>query len=216
MYEADQLLRLFEARMEELGMTQVELGTKAFGKADNTAIQSMRRGSVPAIDRVAAMAAALGMEVYVGMPRATSFSAESADTDIVRPDGLQGGYLPVPWHPAMQEKGVSPIALQSSWIAAQGLAPNNLRAITPKESLLPFAVAKSTVAVVLANAPQKGVGGIWCFQEGGSIGIARTMFVDGIPILLPKNDREEARFLNSIDGQPSGLLGKVVWLGTAT
>ncbi len=69
MYKASDILLLFEARMDELGMTQVELGMKAFGKPDNAAIQGLKRGSIPALDRVAAMAKALDLEVYLGPKR---------------------------------------------------------------------------------------------------------------------------------------------------
>ncbi|MEO5614997.1 MAG: S24 family peptidase [Cypionkella sp.] len=55
--------------MLELGMPQVELGMRAFGTADNAAIQGLKPGSVLALNGVAAMAEALHLEVYLGPPR---------------------------------------------------------------------------------------------------------------------------------------------------
>ncbi|MDB5661114.1 MAG: hypothetical protein JWS10_3729, partial [Cypionkella sp.] len=79
-----------------------------------------------------------------------------------------------------------------------------------------FTDAKKTVAVIQTNAAQRGSGGVWCFQEGANIGIARTVFVDGIPILLPRTENEEARTLSKRAALAARLLGKVVWLGIIT
>ncbi|MBR9822504.1 MAG: hypothetical protein GYB51_16075 [Rhodobacteraceae bacterium] len=69
MYEPEEILSLFESERERLGLSQAEVGARAFGKSDNTAFQNMRRGSAPRFDKVAALAEALGLELYLGPRR---------------------------------------------------------------------------------------------------------------------------------------------------
>lgn len=69
MYDTKSLLIQIESRLHDLGMSQAQLGLKAFGKSDNTAIQSLKKGSSPSIERLAAIADALDLELYIGPRR---------------------------------------------------------------------------------------------------------------------------------------------------
>lgn len=163
------------------------------------------------------LARVLGLDCYFGPKRVFSGFAEQADdSDLLNSSAARSGHLPIPWHPAMQKKGTSPVAFLHSWLASEGLAPDHLQAIAPKKSLLSFTDSKNTVAVIQTNAAQKGAGGVWCFQEDNTIGIARTVFLDGKPILLPRTESEEARTLSQSNEHGARLLGKVVWLGLLT
>lgn len=63
------LYELVEKRRIELGLSQVDIGRRAFGKADNSAVQNLKKGSSPSVDNMAAICAALGMELYIGPKR---------------------------------------------------------------------------------------------------------------------------------------------------
>ncbi len=78
MMDASEIYALFEARRKELGLSQAEVGMLAFNKADNAALQNIKKGSSPSIERVSAIARALGLDLYLGEQK----QAEAALADM--------------------------------------------------------------------------------------------------------------------------------------
>lgn len=74
--DAAKIYSVFEERRAELGLSQADVGRLAFGKADNAPLQNIKKGSSPSVERVAAIAAALGLELRLGAPTPT----------VIRPD----------------------------------------------------------------------------------------------------------------------------------
>ncbi len=210
------LLSILESRMEELGITQSELGKRAFGKAVNTAIQSLKKGSSPAYDRVAAMADALGMELYLGPPRvkAPGF-AESAEELSDRPQHRSTGsdYLPIPWHSPSIGGGSSPVMFSYAWMTANGLIPDDLAAIAVDHADMADLPGGKTLAVIDTRARSGKVFGIWCYNEGASTVMARLLFDQGSIIILSGKANSPPRMLMSTVAAGIRLLGKVVWIG---
>lgn len=69
MPSARQIYETLEARRRDLGLSQAEVGERAFGRADNSAFQALRRGSSPSADKLEALCGALGLEFYFGPER---------------------------------------------------------------------------------------------------------------------------------------------------
>ena len=69
MLDAEQILALIEDRRKDLGLSQAEVSVRAFGRKDNSAIQNIKRGSLPSADKLQALAQALGLEFYFGHKR---------------------------------------------------------------------------------------------------------------------------------------------------
>lgn len=67
--EPTDLYRILEDRRLELGLTQAEVTERAFGRADTSSIQNIRRGKAPSITSAAAICDALGLEFYIGPRR---------------------------------------------------------------------------------------------------------------------------------------------------
>jgi phage repressor protein C with HTH and peptisase S24 domain len=110
----------------------------AFGKQDNTAMQSLRKGSSPAFDRVAALAAALGLELYLGPPRDTS-PVPTADAE---------DFVAVTRYAALASAGtgientddkLEPVIFRRDWLRGIGVAPSRARLVTAAgRSMEPF------------------------------------------------------------------------------
>ncbi len=69
MLSAEYIYEVLEKRRSELGLSQAEVGRRAFGKADNSAFQSLRKGSSPSAEKLEALCEALGLILYMGQPR---------------------------------------------------------------------------------------------------------------------------------------------------
>jgi len=81
MLNAAAIYDLIESRRRELGLSQTDVGLRAFGKADNTAIQSIKKGSAPSVERMAAIAEALDLELYLGKRRDNPQPPPALDLD---------------------------------------------------------------------------------------------------------------------------------------
>ncbi len=77
---AQQIYEILEKRRLELGMSQAEVCTKAFGKADNSPFQSLRRGSAPAPEKLKSLSDVLDLEFYFG-PRRDHGTVETVAID---------------------------------------------------------------------------------------------------------------------------------------
>ncbi|MEL6479486.1 MAG: helix-turn-helix transcriptional regulator, partial [Pseudomonadota bacterium] len=82
MLDPGSLFRIIEDRRRSLGISQIELSRRAFGPdADNSALQNLRRGSVPSAVKLERLAEATGLEFYFGEPR------DGANADPTRQQG---------------------------------------------------------------------------------------------------------------------------------
>jgi phage repressor protein C with HTH and peptisase S24 domain len=129
MYDAAEIYELVEARRRAMGLTQAQVGLLAFGKEDNTAIQSLKKGSSPAMDRIAEMARVLDLELYLGPPRTTPQLAEIA---------LDGeDFAALPLHAAQASAGpgavdgddeiVRHLLFRRTWLRDIGVSPRDAR-----------------------------------------------------------------------------------------
>jgi phage repressor protein C with HTH and peptisase S24 domain len=66
MLTPQRIYEVIDQRRRELGLSQVEVSLRAFGRADNGPLQSIRRGSWPSVEKLAALAAVLGLEFSFG------------------------------------------------------------------------------------------------------------------------------------------------------
>ncbi len=225
MYEASEILRLFEARMLELGMTQVELGMRAFGKADNAAIQGLKRGSIPALDRVAAMAKALDLEIYLGPRR------DVAPIEHVNLDGTD--FASIPFHEASLSAGngaengdanfIDYLAFRRDWLRRIGVSPAKAcLARVHGDSMVPTLRSGDMVLIDMASTEtklRKARGrkpSIFAFVEGGEARIKRIERPDQHALLLLSDNPEylpELRTGPEIERMQTSIIGKVVWSG---
>ena len=63
MQDLQGLYQKLERRRKELGLTQAQVGQRAFGRADNSALQNIRRGAWPSADRLSALCSVLGLNM---------------------------------------------------------------------------------------------------------------------------------------------------------
>jgi phage repressor protein C with HTH and peptisase S24 domain len=69
MVDSDDIYKIIEKRREELGLTQAQVSKLAFNRNDTSAIQNIKRGSSPSVDKLFKICEVLNLECYFGLPR---------------------------------------------------------------------------------------------------------------------------------------------------
>lgn len=229
MENAVELLSLFESRMRELDMTQTELGQKAFGKSDNTAIQSLKKGSSPAFDRVAAMAKALGLELYLGPPRD---GLKQRRVEYVTVEGSD--YARIPLHdaklsagPGQLNEGVAIIdhmAFRQDWLRKINVKPENaLMARVTGDSMYPgiqsgdlVMIDKTRVDVPKRTPTRKPPQlPIFAFIQDEQARVKRLerLVKERLLILYSDNKDVPPEVIGESNFHTLNILGQVVWSG---
>ena len=220
-----EIFALVEERRKELGLSQAEVSLRAFGKSDNTAIQSLKKGSSPSIDRVAAMAKVLGLECYFGPVR--DHGPQPPDAD---PEGL----AIIPLHDAFLaagsgiENGTEQIAdylaFKKEWLRKIGLSPSNAVLARAKgDSMQPviwdgdmLLIDRSkiepppTAKIDRANrhAP------VYALLDDGHAKVKRVQIMDQeVAILISDNPDYPPIFVKT---KNLTIIGKVMWWGHTT
>lgn len=228
MYDAKQILEMFEQRREELGLSQAQVGELAFGKADNSAIQNLKRGSVPALDRVQALATALGLDLYLGPKR------EAGPVEHVILEGID--YASVPLHDAFLSAGtgatngssniVDHLAFRRDWLKRLGVNPTQAcLARVSGDSMFPTLSSGDMVLIDTARKEplirqrddrDKRRSPIYAFLESGEARIKRIERPDqNLMVLLSDNPdyAPQMRTNSQIFALKLSIIGKVVWSG---
>jgi transcriptional regulator with XRE-family HTH domain len=208
-----QLYELLEARRIELGLSHMELGEAAFGRADNSAIMNIKRGSSPTIERLIAICGALGLEVFVGKPRSLAgLSEDPGPTDFAPPSQAPSGFLTIPWNQPAIGAGSAPLAIQAAWLDAQGLIPERLSAVLPDQALLENVEPGRTVAIIDSPAARRGAGSIWCLEEKGQKTLARVAWLDDCFVIMPAFAHQAPRLISGEERSQIGIIGRVAIL----
>lgn len=131
MHTTEDIYGLIEDRRRQLGLSQAEVGIRAFGKADTSFIQNIKRGSSPSYAKLAALSEALDLEFYFGPRRSAAqtiegFAEHAASLTSASIDGsteaLRHGYRTIPYHDICNgQRGTTPISLARSWIEERNL-----------------------------------------------------------------------------------------------
>ncbi len=208
----EEILILFESRMAALGMTQSQLDVKAFGKQGTSSIQNLKKGADPSYSRVAALARALGLELYLGLPRVPGLADPPADSDFHLVNIGKAGYLTLPWAEPGLGKGSAPVAVHGSWLESHSLIPDRLSAVVPDISLIDGVPAEDTVAILEKAADRRGSGQTWCIKDRGKVILARLAFIDGGFVIMPARLDQAPRVVRKDDPDGPYPLGRVALL----
>ena len=198
-------------------MTQAQLGQKAFGKPDNTAIQSLKKGSSPAVDRLQAMATAIGWELYFGPPRLNpsilpGLKEDQEETDLHTKNAFRAGYIPLPWIDPGTAEGQPPVAFSLAWLDRSGLLPDNLACVLGKSDGTTATDAAKPLLVIDRAASRTGFDW-WAIRDRSVVSAARVAFEGTSAVIMPEADGDAPRLIHDTKSTDIALLGKVVWIG---
>ncbi|MHC9236887.1 LexA family transcriptional regulator [Pseudooceanicola sp. 502str34] len=225
-------LSLVEDRRQALGYSMAELSERAFGSRKVTAVQDLKRGSSPSIERISALCEALDLEFYIGKKR------DSGVINVVMPAGdLEHDYALISSTNAEAAAGAGryvseleerePLAFRRDWLAKLDVTPSRAVLLRARgESMEPL-IWDGDVMMIDTDRTEPRVR-----PEGRSVGrgfqdeifvlrlgddlrvkAVRRPSQDKVVLYSENRSRYEPEVLTGADLKELAIIGKVVWWG---
>jgi phage repressor protein C with HTH and peptisase S24 domain len=220
------IFAMLDARRTELGLSQVEVGRRAFNHSDGSALQNMKRGSSPTFENLSKLCATLGMEVVV-RPR-----GESAEPPSVAVDGKD--YARIPIHEATLSAGpgatngeasiIDHMMFRNDWLKKVGVVASqaSLARVTG-ESMAPgiqpgdlvlIDTGKTDIPIRRRLKSSDAKAKVYAFIQDGDARVKRIERPHaGVLVLLSDNPNFPAEVVTDERPQSITILGQVVWSG---
>lgn len=217
MLSAATIYDLIETRRRELGLSQTDVGLRAFGKADNTAIQSIKKGSAPSVERMAAIADALDLELYLGRRR------DGAPPPPVEIDGEDFSTIKRVAAEASAGHGVlngdaevvGSLAFKKSWLRDHGIKPERALLVSVTgDSMDPRISAGDLVLIDLDRTEIVNGEPYIVTDTDGETRLKRLHRLGAKTLaLVSDNPAYPPELRNGPDAERVRVLGRVVWSG---
>lgn len=175
----------------------------------------LKRGSSPTYERLAAMARALGLELYLGMPRDGGLAEDPQATDLGRAEALRAGYVPIPWHDLARQKHRPPICVDQGWLDRLKLDVSTLAMVQPAH-LIGGKATTEFVAIVDRAARAATEAQTWAFIERGTVTVGVIQNERPALVLHGAEYGATSRLVTDKEREAITLLGRVVWSGQMT
>jgi phage repressor protein C with HTH and peptisase S24 domain len=229
MWTPDRIYEVLEAQREALGLSQAEVGFRAFGRADTSALQGIKRGSSPSVEKLEALCAALNLDFYFGPQR------EVRPVESVILDGAEYAHIPI--HEASLSAGpgvgndggsniIDHLAFRLDWLRRIGVSParaciarvlrDSMEPTLKSGDLVLIDQAKADPVIRRRSEMDRRLPPIYAFVQAGEARVKRIerpdtstiILISDNPIVAPEiytgTDAEELSMM---------IIGKVVWSG---
>lgn len=225
----EQIYAALEARRAELGLSQAEVGVRAFGKADNAAFQALRRGSSPSAEKLAALCQAVDWEFYFGPRRESSVSAAVpvdsttfaqiplVDAKLAAGDGAHNSNHEVVEHLAFRQEWLKRLHLNPANAVLARVTGESMRpTLEPGDTLLIDTSQSERHIEVRLRAPLKAKTPIYAFRSGGDERVKRVLRPDNDTLILLSDNPDWAPEIihgAALRRLELSIIGRVVWWG---
>jgi len=220
--ETAQIYELIEEYRKKLGLSQAEVAYRAFGQDNSAAIQGLRRGRSPGIERLSAMSEVLGLELYFGPPRDTLKHDFNSLLDLEVNDRNDFAFVPRfdvklsagPGANGDNARELASVAFRNDWMLQQGLLADRCVVTgVSGDSMEPLLFDGDLVLIDKRKADLQN-GQVYAFVDvEGDVRIKRLEKIDG-GILLRSDNPEHATDLRmGQDANQIDVIGRLVWSG---
>lgn len=210
----DFIYRALEERRIELGLSQAELGVRAFGKQDNSAMQGIRRGASPSVQKLEALAEALGLELYFG-PRRPDAKVEKTHhllSDYVLVDRFDLALSAGPGQNGENAERLSPVAYRREWLSRRGLSPAKCVVLSVDgDSMAPTLEDGALVMIDRRRTKIRNLDVYGFVDVSGDARIKRLEILADELLLRSDNPAHPTEVRRGDDANRIKIIGRVVW-----
>lgn len=215
---AADIYALIEKRRSELGLSQAQLGQLAFGQGNSAAIQNLRRGSVPAADRLSALAEALGLELYFGPKRDAAATPPVLDIDgedFATVKRVAAEASAGPGRVNGDAEVIGSLAFRRDWLRERGVKPERALLVTVKGTSMDPHIKDGDLVLVDLDRTEVVNGEPYIVIDGDGQTLLKRLHRLGRHglVLVSDNPAYPPDLRNAPDAERVKVLGRVVWSG---
>ncbi len=212
MPDPSQIYTLIEERRTELGLSQAEVGERAFGKRDNAIFQSIRRGSVPSAEKLATLAEALGLEFYFGRKRPGPDEVKDFEEHFTKVPRFNAQFSAGNGSINTDEAASAWLAFRKDWFQSTGLSPRTVILVTAQgDSMEPNLCDGDLVMVDRSERPFQDRTVYAFVDQDGQARIKRLERVGSELLIHSDNPAYPTEIMKKHDQASMNILGPVVW-----
>lgn len=218
MLDAAEIYALIEQRRSELGLSQAQLGRLAFGQSNSAAIQNLRRGSMPTADRLAALADALNLEFYFGLPRRSPTPAPAMDIDgeefsSVRRVAAEASAGPGALNGDVEVVGS--LAFRRDWLRERSIRPDKALLVGVTGDSMEPRISRGDLVLLDLSRTEIVNGEPYIFNDAdGETRLKRLHRLGARTLaMVSDNPAYPPELRNGPDAERVKVLGQVVWSG---
>jgi phage repressor protein C with HTH and peptisase S24 domain len=223
MWTANQIYELLDERRKSLGLSQADVGMRAFDRPDSTAMQNLRKGAMPGFDRVEALASALDLEIYLGPRREPIRDLRSDD----------GSYAHIPLHEASLAAGggfengesvvIDYLTFRCDWLRRVRVSPDAaVLARIRGDSMQPTI---SDGDVVMIDTRRRDVerhaahgrlprGHVYALRGDDGARVKRLAMIGDLMMVMSDNPEHQTEIYDRRSWRDNAIIGRVVWWAT--
>jgi phage repressor protein C with HTH and peptisase S24 domain len=195
------------------------VSARAFGKADNSAFQGIRRGSWPSVQKLQALAVALGLEFNFGLPTAAAKTQETVvllgeeDFSAVPLFGAQASAGPGAENGEVEV--IAQLAFQRDWLKKMNVKPDQACLLRVRGDSMSPQLQDGDVALIDQAKSKVRSGRVYAFVDiDGQTRIKRLDMLDDRTLLLRSdNPTHTWEVRKSAELNRIKMIGEVVWSG---
>jgi phage repressor protein C with HTH and peptisase S24 domain len=218
MLSPEHIYEVLEKRRQELGLSQVDVSVRAFGRADNSAFQSIRRGSSPSVEKLEALAKAMGLEFRFGGVKEASVAESHLSID-----GRDFAAVPLisaevsagPGAENGDSEIVDLLAFRHDWLKRLGVRTTNACLVRVRGDSMSPRLQPGDLALIDQGRTKVVSGRVYALNDvGGPTRIKRLELPEPSTLLLRSDNPDHPiEMRRGTDLNRLMIVGEVVWSG---
>jgi len=218
MLTPEKIYEVLENRRLELGLTQSQVSAKAFGRADSSAFQGIRRGASPSVQKLEALAKALGLEFRFG-----SIPEQNEHVTTTFVDGSHFSALPLYGVEASAGPGaensnaevVEMLAFRQEWLDRLGVKASKACLLKIRGDSMAPLLQHGDLALIDRSRTEIINGRTYAFVDiDGQTRLKRLEKIDTTMLILRSDNPDHlTEVRKSQDMNRLQMIGEVVWSG---
>lgn len=215
MIETADIYELIETYRKKLGLSQAEVAFRAFGQDSSAAIQGLRRGKSPGIERLSAMSEVLGLELYFGPPRETGPRPDrSAIDDFAFVQRFDVKLSAGPGANGDNAPPLAPVAFRKEWLSQQGLIADRCVVCGVTGDSMEPLLFDTDLVLIDRRVTELRDGQVYAVTDvAGDIRIKRLEKVEGGILLRSDNSSSPTEVRMGADADRIDIIGRLAWSG---
>lgn len=206
------LVRDVDAALKRRGVSARQASIAVVGH--DGLIRDIRNGRLPSVDRIEALANFLGLDFYLGPPRAKLSEAQGIGPDFVRVPRYDARLAAGPGAGNANELPSSSLAFRTDWLARIGINPRDCCIVAVSGESMEPTLYDGDLVMIDRKLQSWRTNRLFAFvNSDGDAQVKRVRVLQSSLVLQSDNRDFEPVVVSGRDADQLSIIGQVVWAG---